>query len=185
MEYLSRRGVFTRLSHQEYGLNEEAGRLRDDHPDGLRFRLDLGEIGSHVERAHLGYVDFARADTTSASAYEAHYGTDLWTALADAPALAASWDRFMSGVTSTAADHVVTRFDWTRRIHLLDVGGGSGTLLRAVLGTSGTSWFVTGSTFRRHAAFRVTWWGRAGRHRPQDHARAHPRRADAVHRPRP
>ncbi|MFJ7242879.1 methyltransferase [Streptomyces olivaceus] len=133
LEYLSRRGLFTRKSAQEYGLNEEAERLRDDHPGGLRFRLDLTEVGSHVETAHLGYVDFARHDATAASAYEAHYGTDLWTALATDPALAASWDRFMSGVTRIATDQVVTRFDWTRHKHLVDVGGGSGTLLRAVL----------------------------------------------------
>ncbi|MFE8016741.1 methyltransferase [Streptomyces antibioticus] len=133
LEYLSRRGVFTRVTAQEYGLNAEAERLRDDHPGGLRFRLDLTEVGSHVETAHLGYVGFARRDATAGSAYEAHYGTDLWTALAGDPVLAASWDRFMSGVTRIAAEQVVTRFDWTRRAHLVDVGGGSGTLLRAVL----------------------------------------------------
>lgn len=133
LEYLSRRGVFTRLSPQEYGLNAEAERLCDDHPGGLRFRLDLTEVGSHVETAHLGYVDFARRDATAGSAYAAHYGTDLWTSLARDPALAASWDRFMSGVTRIASDQVVTRFDWTSTSHLVDVGGGSGTLLRAVL----------------------------------------------------
>ncbi|MEV7287897.1 methyltransferase [Streptomyces sp. NPDC093252] len=133
LEYLSRRGVFARLSPQEFGLNAEAERLRDDHPGGLRFRLDLDEVGSHVETAHLSYIDFARRDAESGSAYQARYGTDLWTALAQDPALGVSWDRFMSMITQIATDQVVTRFDWSRRSHLVDVGGGSGTLLLAVL----------------------------------------------------
>lgn len=133
LDYLACRGVFTRTQNGSYALNAEAERLRDGHPEGLRFRLDLNEIASHVETAHLSYLAFAREGADAGSAYAAHYGDTLWAALEKDPYLAASWDLFMSRVTHAATDQVVEQVDWSGFRHLVDVGGGSATLSTALL----------------------------------------------------
>lgn len=132
LRYLACREVFTETAPGEFGLTPAAERLREDHPQSLRFDFDLTEVRSRVETAHLSFLAFAGADGPG-SAYAAHYGRDFWSDLARDPALAASWDRFMSRVTRAAAPDVVGLYDWSVHRHVVDVGGGSGTLLASVL----------------------------------------------------
>lgn len=93
----------------------------------------LLHLGSAASRAELAFVELAHSITTGQAAYPRRYGRDFWTDLAENPRLRESFDRQMTQRFRHQIPQIVAGFDWSRFATIVDVGGGQGALLAAIL----------------------------------------------------
>jgi precorrin-6B methylase 2 len=130
MRHLVTAGLLRDDGTGQYALTELGELLRDDHPAAMRRRLDLeGAIG----RADLAFVQLLHTVRTGDVAYSVEFGRSFWEDLAKNPALSASFDDLMGGDMAIEAPVIVAAFDWGSLGHVVDVGGGNGSLLIAML----------------------------------------------------
>lgn len=130
MRHLVSVGVLGQDSSGGYTLTARGRELRGDHPSGLRGVLDLdGAIG----RADLAFVQLPHSVRTGEAAFPAHFGKPFWEDLAENPALTASYDAQMGADAAAWAEDILPAYDWESLGRVVDVGGGNGTLLTALL----------------------------------------------------
>lgn len=110
----------------EYGAN-----LCADTGNG--FTNILLHLDSAAGRAELAFVELAHSIATGQAAYSHRYGQDFWADLAEQPHLRESFDRQMTLRFQQQIPQIVAGFDWSRFSTVVDVGGGQGTLLTAIL----------------------------------------------------
>jgi SAM-dependent methyltransferase len=130
LRHLVAAGVFTRDDAGEYGLSPVGEELRDDHPDGERRRLDVTEA---VGRADLSIIHLLHCVRTGEPAHPILFGRQFWDDLAGDNGLADSFARQMTVDVSEDAKQIVPAYDWGSLGHVLDVGGGNGALMIALL----------------------------------------------------
>ncbi|MBR7672754.1 methyltransferase [Streptomyces daliensis] len=128
---LAAAGVLSAERSGRYGLTPRGEALRDDHPSHARRRLDMeGALG----RAELSFVELLETVRTGRNAYIARYGRSLWEDLAADAALSDSFDAMMAFNMGEVVGSVLAAYDWGSLKHVVDVGGGNGALLAALLG---------------------------------------------------
>ncbi|HEY3506583.1 MAG TPA: methyltransferase [Actinocatenispora sp.] len=120
------------LGHEPdgYGLTGTGEYLRDDHPDGVRAWLDLSGAVGHGD---LCFVHLLHSVRTGEPAYPVQFGRPYWEDLAADPRLGASFDALMGSRLGADAPAVAAAYPWGGLGHLVDVGGGTGSLLIAIL----------------------------------------------------
>ena len=129
MAHLVTAGVLTRTD-AGFGLTDVGEQLRDDHPAGVRPWLDLeGAIG----RADLCFTELLHTVRTGEPAYPRRFGRPYWDDLSADAALFASFDALMGGRLAEDAPVVAEAYPWGGLGSVVDVGGGDGTLLLAIL----------------------------------------------------
>src|SRR5439155_21260948 len=96
----------------------------------MRVRLDLeGAVG----RADLSFLQLLHAVRTGEPAYPAQFGRSFWEDLASDARLSSSFDELMGCDVAAEAPAIVAAYDWGSLGHVVDVGGGNGSLLIALL----------------------------------------------------
>ncbi|WP_406638778.1 methyltransferase [Amycolatopsis sp. WGS_07] len=108
-----------------YGAN-----LCADNENGLANLLHLDRAAG---RAELAFVELAHSVRTGEAAYSRRYGKDFWTDLSEQPHLRQSFDRQMITRFRTEIPQVLAGIDWSAFDTVVDVGGGRGDLLAAIL----------------------------------------------------
>jgi hypothetical protein len=93
----------------------------------------LFDINSAGGRAELAFVDLLGTIVTGAPAYLHRYGREFWADLDTRPALRRSFDAQMNWRFQLQAPQIAERFDWGRFSEILDVGGGDGFVIEAIL----------------------------------------------------
>ncbi len=133
LDHLVTVGVFDRdVETGRYRVTDFGRGLRDDDPGGLRADLDItGWLG----RAELAFVELLHTVRTGELGYSRRYGRGFWADLAATPQLRKSFDAKMNRRFEVQATQIAQRFDWGRFSHIVDVGGGDGTLLDRILRT--------------------------------------------------
>jgi hypothetical protein len=131
LRHLVTAGVLARaVDSDRYTLTAVGTGLCSDQPAGLRARWDIeGALG----HADLAFVRLLHSVRTGTAAYPELYGTPFWAALSANPARAASFDEQMGAHVGKIAPRIVSAYDWGALGHVVDVGGGNGTLLIALL----------------------------------------------------
>lgn len=129
LRHLVCHGVFSEPTSGTFGTNEVAELLRSDHPSGMRIWLDLDGFGGQMDLAFTGLLETLR---TGQPAWETVFGAEFWRYLTTNPAMGASFDATMAAGPEYQAD-AAAGYDWTGALHVIDVGGGTGALLAAVL----------------------------------------------------
>jgi 2,7-dihydroxy-5-methyl-1-naphthoate 7-O-methyltransferase len=104
--------------------------LTEDAPDGIKPLLDINRAGG---RAELAFVELLVMVTTGVPAYPRRYGRGFWADLDARPELRRSFDAQMNWRFRVQAAQIAQRFDWSRFSEILDIGGGDGTVLAAIL----------------------------------------------------
>jgi hypothetical protein len=104
--------------------------MSEDAPEGIKPLLDINKAGG---RAELAFVELLGTITTGTPAYERHYGREFWADLDTMPELRRSFDAQMNWRFQLQAPQIAERFDWSRFSEIVDVGGGDGTVLAAIL----------------------------------------------------
>jgi len=129
LRYLAVRGVFCRDDAGRYGLTALGQALRSDHPARMRAGLDLAGIG-RIELAFTGLLHSVR---TGEPAFEQVFGHDFWQDLAADPQRRAGFAAWMASDLPSRSRQLLAGYDWGALGSLVDVGGGNGTLLVALL----------------------------------------------------
>ena len=129
LAHLTTLGILER-TRAGYRTTDHGATLCADADNGLVNFLHLDMAGG---RAELAFVDLLHSITTGEAAYTRRYGQDFWTDLAQHPHLRASFDKQMTDRFREQVPRIVARYDWGRFSSIVDVGGGHGTLLAAIL----------------------------------------------------
>ncbi|MEV6098772.1 methyltransferase [Nocardia sp. NPDC051981] len=113
-----------------YRTTDFGANLRADAGNGLTELLHLKAAGG---RAELAFVELAHSIRDGGAGYSRRYGQDFWADLADHPGLRESFDRQMTQRMREQLPRLVAGFDWSRFGTIVDVGGGRGSVLAAIL----------------------------------------------------
>ncbi len=128
--HLVGKGVFEETAPGQFALNDAARGLLDP---GARLGLDLEGIGGRMAYAWGTLPNYVR---TGAPAYHEHFGLPFWEDLDAHPAVAASFDALIgpAGHGAFNPDFQITG-GWDPVRTIVDVGGGTGSMLAEILRT--------------------------------------------------
>lgn len=131
LRHLAARDVAVEPEPGWFTLTEHGETLRRGHPSRMADWLDMSGAAGRMDAVWSRLPESVR---TAAPTYEAVHGLPLYADLAADPGLQASFDGLMS---ADAVDYGVMLggHDWSAVEHVVDVGGGRGDLLAAVLRT--------------------------------------------------
>jgi hypothetical protein len=122
-------GVYEERPDATYAVTELGEGLRSDVPGSLRPLARTVMTPAHWGAwGHLGH-----SVRTGENAFEALHGVDVWTHRAGRPAENEIFNDNMAALTSLVADAVAEAHDFAGVATVVDVGGGQGALLAAVL----------------------------------------------------
>jgi hypothetical protein len=131
LDHLVTIGVFDRDEDSgRYRPTDLGGQMSEDAPEGIKPLLDINRAGG---RADLGFVELLGTITTGTPGYVRRYGRGFWEDLDAVPELRRSFDAQMNWRFQVQAAQIAERFDWSRFPEILDVGGGDGMVLAAIL----------------------------------------------------
>jgi predicted transcriptional regulator len=130
LRHLVRAGLFSRDEAGRYSLTARGEELRDDHPTGTRALLD---IESAIGHSDLSFVQLLHSVRTGEPGFPLQFGRSFWDDLSADPARSASFDARMGRDVAADAPDIVSAYDWGSLGHVVDVGGGNGALLIALL----------------------------------------------------
>jgi hypothetical protein len=126
MKHLTSAGVFSR-DGELFELTELGRGLLDED---LRANFDLdGGLG----RGEMAFFGLLHSVRTGEAAFDLQYGRSFWDDVAADPRRHADYDELMAGDVARWARAIVPAYDWGSVGHLIDVGGGNGTLLVELL----------------------------------------------------
>lgn len=129
LSYLAVRGVFDRDDRGRFSLTGLGEALRDDHPAGKRALLDIDGLG----RGELSFIRLLHSVRTGQAAFPEQFGHTFWQDLAADPSRLGAFDQWMAVNIERRLPDLVAGYDWASLGHLVDVGGGDGSLLVALL----------------------------------------------------
>jgi hypothetical protein len=113
-----------------FRLTDFGANLRSDADNGLTNFLHLDLAGG---RAEMALTELRHSVTTGEAGYARRYGQDFWADLAEHPHLRESFAHQMTARFRTQVPRIAAGYDWSRFATIVDVGGGHGTLLAAIL----------------------------------------------------
>jgi SAM-dependent methyltransferase len=129
LDHLATLGIVERTA-TGYRTTAYGANLCADAGNGLTIFLHLDTAAG---RADLAFVELAHSIATGQAAYPHRYGQDFWADLAEHPHLRESFDRQMTYRIREQLPRIAAGFDWSRFATIVDVGGGSGSVLAAIL----------------------------------------------------
>jgi 2,7-dihydroxy-5-methyl-1-naphthoate 7-O-methyltransferase len=128
LRHVVEKGVFEERAPGEFALNGPARGLLGP---GAKLGFDLSGIGGRMAYAWGSLLSAVR---TGAPAYHTVFGRPFWDDLQANPEVAASFDALMGPAGHGTPDpDVLVSGDWDRVKHVVDVGGGTGSLLAEIL----------------------------------------------------
>jgi O-methyltransferase/methyltransferase family protein len=122
-------GVLDEDEHGRFRLTELGERLRSDVPGSLRdaaialFRPPMWDAWGHLEESVR----------TGESAFRLVHGVGIWEFRSDHPEEGRAFDNAMVAQTRAAAGMILRAYDFDAAKTVVDVGGGRGALLEAIL----------------------------------------------------
>jgi hypothetical protein len=129
MRALATVGVYDELDDGRFALTPLGAGLRSDVPGSLRpLARTLTDPAVWAAWGHLGH-----SVRTGDNAFEALHGVDVWTHRQSQPEHNAIFNDNMSALSSVVAGAVASAYDFAGLSSVVDIGGGQGILLEAVL----------------------------------------------------
>jgi SAM-dependent methyltransferase len=129
MRGLATLGAFTETAPRVFGLTPLASTLRSDVPDSMR---DLARDVGGLTR-HRAYAELAYSVRTGRPAFDKALGAGMWDYLTAHPEEAALFGSAMGNLASQAHAAAFSAYDLSDVRRLVDMGGGEGYLLAAIL----------------------------------------------------
>jgi O-methyltransferase domain/Dimerisation domain len=122
-------GVFTEQPNGQFGSTPMAEYLRTNGPRSLRaWAMQIGQEYGWRSWGHL-----LHSVRTGEPAFPELYGTTAWEYRAAHPAEEAVFNAAMTALSSGVVEAIVQSYDFSGIDVLMDVGGGEGVLLAAIL----------------------------------------------------
>lgn len=131
-------GVFAETSPRQFTLTPVSAQLRGDHPQSMRALVHwLTEPAGW--RAWADYEHTLRSGEPS---FDKELGAPVFQYMKEHPETARVFNDAMTGVSVGAGEAIAEAYDFSQVKHVVDVGGGHGILLAAIV--------------RRHPAVKAT-----------------------------
>jgi hypothetical protein len=122
-------GIFVEEEDQRFSLTALGDSLRSDVPDSVAaWAIYVGQ--PYYREA---WSDLLYSIKTGANAFRHVHGTGPWEYRARNPEVSATFDRAMTSNARRIVDAVLSAYDFRQFSVLMDVGGGQGMLLAAIL----------------------------------------------------
>ena len=121
-------GVFTEARPGTFALTPLAALLQTRTPDSMRALAIM-----YAEEQYRAWGDLLHSVQTGATAFERQFGTSYFAYLAQHPEADRVFNEAMTGWTTQLVGAVVDAYDFSPFQTIVDVGGGYGTLLVAML----------------------------------------------------
>ncbi|MGP3965943.1 methyltransferase [Nonomuraea sp. 3N208] len=152
LTHLVGKGVFEEPEPGTFALNDAARGLQDE---SLRLFLDLDGVGGRLAGA---WTTFLASVRSGKPAYWQLYGLSFWDDLEAHPELSETFDALMGPVGHGDFDaEILVGADWEGVTEVVDVGGGTGAALTAILlarpGVKGTLVELPGTAARATESF--------------------------------
>ena len=129
LQTLSSEGVFREEEHDRFTNTELSAVLRSSSNGSVRpAAVFVGE-----EHHWASWGSLLHSVRTGETAMHTLYGTDVWAYRAAHPHSAELFDALMAALTGPVSAAVAAAYDFSSVKTVVDVAGGNGTLLRAVL----------------------------------------------------
>ncbi|WP_345555418.1 methyltransferase [Streptomonospora halophila] len=132
MRALAALGLLTEEEPGRFGVSGAGALLRSDRPDSVRGMVRMFTDPAMM-RAWEGIDESLRTGETS---FDRMFGTDFFSHLGTDPELSALFNTAMSQGTRSVADALPARYEFASAAAVMDIGGGDGTLIAAVLGAN-------------------------------------------------
>jgi hypothetical protein len=152
LRHLVTKGVFAQPEPGTFALTELSRLLlTGSRNGGMRPWLDMeGGLG----RSDMALSGLLQVVRTGRPVYEDMFGQTFWADMEADPERSKAFDALMAVQVSLVADEVATAYDWSQVRHVVDVGGGTGTLLAALLSKYPN---LLGTLFDLPSAVEVGW----------------------------
>lgn len=125
-------GVLREDDTGRFALTPVGATLRSDRPDSLRAWVTLALGDEHYD----AWGDLLHSVRTGEVAFEHRFGEDVWTYRAHHPEHARVFDEAMGRHTGPFAANLLASYSFAGATRLVDVGGGDGALVEAILRTT-------------------------------------------------
>ena len=129
MRALDSVGVLAQDGDRRFALTPLGATLRTDVPGSLRFYA-IEELG---ENHYPAWEQLLYSVKTGAIAFNHVYGASKWQYMHEHTEEARIFDEAMASVSSVFAAAIVGAYDFSSSRKVVDVGGGNGSLLTAIL----------------------------------------------------
>lgn len=128
---LAQAGVFQALGDGRFALTPVGECLRSDAPGSQR---DLARLVGH-DAFWRAWGDLLHSVRTGETAFAHAHGYGLFAHLAAEPDFVPRFNRGMAGSSQAVIDALIAAYDFGRFASIVDVGGGTGSLLTSILRT--------------------------------------------------
>lgn len=128
LRVLAVKGIFAELPDRRFALTPLSDLLRTQHPASRR-ELAVFDAGPW----YRAYGALAHTVATGENAFRHVHGVSLFEYLADHPDEARMFDRRMTSFSTVEIPQIVEAYDFSAARTVVDVGGGEGRLMAAVL----------------------------------------------------
>jgi hypothetical protein len=128
LRVLAVRGIFAELPERRFAATPISDLLRTQHPASRR-ELAVFDAGPW----YRAYGALAHTVATGETAFRHVHGMSLFEYLANHPDEARMFDRRMTNFSSAEIPQIVEAYDFSKARTVVDVGGGEGRLLSAIL----------------------------------------------------
>ncbi|WP_406694863.1 methyltransferase [Singulisphaera sp. Ch08] len=132
---LASTGLFLEDEQGRFAATPLGDALRSGVPGSLRATA-ISELG---EDHYDAWRDVLQSVKTGEIAFDHHFGMPVWEYYAQNPEVAKVFNESMSGLTRSIEDAVVQSCDFASARTVVDVGGGQGTFLAAILKANPTA----------------------------------------------
>ncbi len=122
-------GVVAELENRQFALTPLSELLRSDVPGSMRGWATM--VGMPFHR--YPWTDLYETVLTGESAFDRVHGTKVFDYLAEHPEDAAIFDAAMTSISTNESVSIAKAYDFNRFNTIVDVGGGRGGLLAAIL----------------------------------------------------
>ena len=122
-------GLTTEPSPGRFGLTDVGDLLRSDSPNSLYAFTRMFTHESHFS----AWQGLAHSVRTGESAWDHVFGKNIYAYLADLPELSELFNVAMSQESRIAAGHIAAAYNFAGVRKVVDIGGGDGTLVSAIL----------------------------------------------------
>lgn len=134
LDHLVIAGVLSSTETAAYDLTAMGQYLRDGQSEGMRRVLDIDGAIGHAE---LSLVHLLHTVRTGEPSFPQQYGLAFWDDLSANDARAESFDELMGARLTAHAPAVAGAYPWGSLGHVVDVGGGDGSMLITILQAHG------------------------------------------------
>jgi len=127
---LAAEGVFSEDDKGRFSATPLGSALQTGMPGSM-----LPFVLEQLDDEHYGaWGDLLHSVMTSETAFDHHFSMDLWQYRALHPEDAKTFDEAMANITEVAVGPILGAYDFSPFDTMIDIGGGDGSLLAAILG---------------------------------------------------